>query len=162
MESQPSNKSKREQERELGIPSCVISNDSLEAMLHECVYVKTAQDEDLGINLRAQANSDVLLLISTGVFEKQLPNLNKISNSSSTNSVETRGSESTNQYYEIIGINDASVRKMSVKQVTHILSKIQGEVKLLLRSKGNVQLRKGRYRMGTCYCLCEDGCYAWL
>lgn len=131
-------------------------------MLHECVYVKTAQDEDLGIHLRAQPNSDVLLLISTGVFEKQLPDLTKISNSSSTNSVETKRSESTNQYYEIIGINDASVRKMSVKQVSHILSKIQGEVKLLLRSKGDAQLRKRRHRMGNCYCICEDGCYAWL
>lgn len=130
-------------------------------MLHECSYIKTAPDEDLGINLCAQPHSDVLLLTSTGVFETQLPILKNIADSSNVKSVRTKRAEAMNQYYELIGINETSVRGITVHQAKHFLSKIQGEVKLLVRSNGDVKPRKGSWRSSTCYCACEDGCY-WL
>lgn len=129
-------------------------------MLHECTYVKTAQDEDLGISLCAQPHSDVLILISTGVFEKLLPSLKKLSNSSNVKPILTKRSESTtSQYYELIGINETSARGLSVHQAKRFLSKIQGEVKLLVRSNGDIVPRKRRRQAFSCYCACEDGCY---
>jgi hypothetical protein len=133
--------------------------DGIEIMLHECTYVKTAQDEDLGISLCAQPHSDVLILISTGVFEQKLPSFKKLSNSSNVKPILKNRSDSTSQYYELIGINETSVRGMSVHQAKRFLSKIQGEVKLLVRSNGDIVSRKRRFQMLPCYCACEDGCY---
>lgn len=130
-------------------------------MLHDCKYIKSSPEDDLGVRLVAQPNTDILKMTSTGVFESQLPNITKVSKSKPSNTsrsiLKIKNETAVDDVcFELVGINEKSVRGLTVKQVEKLLRRIAGEVRILVRSPDNTVVHlKCSQKLFLCY----DGCF---
>lgn len=138
-------------------------------MLHECKYVKKAPEDNLGVLLVAHPFTDILKMASAGVFESQLPNItkSKAEATSTTKSIlkNPKQTDVNDACFELVGINEKSVRGLTPKQVEKLLSRIEGEVRILVRSPDDAVIsmkcseKLCLCQNSCCSCVCDDGCY---